>query len=648
MKCPHCGKWNSVSLPHCFYCGMPLPDEPGASLSDAPAWRAELQEDKGKAYIRVDEAGEADDATDPREQLAREMADLKTRKLQGEKRQRELRYNAASRGIAPSARTVRTTSNRSTFFSINDNPESTLRPVDPALIEEGEVRADARLIHAQKYRPVGQSQLVRVHGGSAEGQPQEGYAGAPGEPSVYDGYADISSYMPLDDRAADYGHSSRRTPVARPRHRFGLRRFLRALIVLGSLCALIWIGWKVVLPILSASRKDEKPKATVTSTIRNDLAAHTVTIPGEDGQRITIRELRTSAIVSGGVAIFDIPDHIWYDEYEAVLQETMTVTLTPYLLTASGKQAPMEPIRYDIDVPLSPIELSLPDNPYKVVSTAMYTITLFVREGSTLHINGQNYSDLVGTENGKVSYNATVQPIGENVFEFVVRSQYCRENRLTVTLYREKQDIPLDLSTDTSTRSTDSVMTIRATTLPGAVVKVLSPYTDLNITETDTTGSFSFKAIFDAIGDNTIVITADYPGKKTTRLEYVVNYVPSIDVYSRKAWDIVTQYTDLMGNIDLRKKQSQIYVCKGTITSIETTKPQRAFMNCGTDESPVIIYVENASRTTWEEGKQYRLYGDAYGMYSSRPWLIVRYTYGLDEVARAPASPLWRRLAGRN
>ena len=69
------------------------------------------------------------------------------------------------------------------------------------------------------------------------------------------------------------------------------------------------------------------------------------------------------------------------------------------------------------------------------------------------------------------------------------------------------------------------------------------------------------------------------------------------------------------------------------ITAIDTTKPQRAFMNVGTEESPLIIYVENSSKTTWEVGKSYRLYGDAYGMYDSKPWLVVRYTYGLNEVA---------------
>ena len=153
----------------------------------------------------------------------------------------------------------------------------------------------------------------------------------------------------------------------------------------------------------------------------------------------------------------------------------------------------------------------------------------------------------------------------------------------------------------------------------------------MNITNTDKDGSFSFQGVFDHIGNNTITITADYQNRKTTKVDHVVYYVPSIDEYSRKAWDIVTEYTDLMNNLDLRKKKTQIYVCKGVITSIETTKPQRAYMECGTAESPVTIFVENSSRTTWVEGESYRLYADAFGMYNSKPWLVVRYTYTKDE-----------------
>lgn len=637
MKCPNCGKWNQASLPHCMYCGQELPND-AYGADGVPAWQIELDDkSKAKTYIRVDESGQVETTMDPRDTLSVEMAELKKRKLSGEERQRALRQQAAQRGLAPSGRTVRTTSNRSTFFSAYDNPDTSLRPVAPELVdEETQVQPNARQVYPEKYRV--------TYSGDAEDEVY-GYGNTrrlvniqrPGEDeAIYDGFHDTSAYLPSYANQDEYENSLRMKGMnqnRRPR-RHSMRRFFRALTIIGCLGLAAWLVVAFVVPVFTSQKDQDKPVAIVTPTIRDDLAAHTVIIPGEEGQRITIRELRTSAIVTGGYATFDIPDHIWYDDYEDYLQETMPITLTPFVITDTGKQKPLEAIHYEIDIPLSPIELSTPDSPYQVVSTAMYNIVFYVREGSTVLINDEDYSDLVNTEGGKVNYNATVQPIGENTFHIVVRSQYCRENSMTVTLYREKQSIPLDLASDIATSTSKNYMTVRGTTLPGAVVKVLSPYVDLDITNTPTDGSFSFKANFDKIGNNTIIITVDYPGKETTRVEHTVYYVPNIDDYSRKAWDIATQYTDLMENLDARKARSQIYVCKGVITSIDTTKPQRAFMNVGTEESPLMIYVENSSKTTWEVGKSYRLYGDAYGMYDSKPWLVVRYTYGLNETAR--------------
>ena len=627
-------------MPHCVFCGAELPND-AYGVGGVPAWQLELQDkEKPKSYIRVDDTGDVETTDDPRDSLASEMVDLKTRKISGEQEQRRLRAEAAKRGMAPSGRSVRTTSNRGTFFSVEDDPKTTLRPVAPELVEESDVEPDARRVFPTRYRTTysGQNEDELYGYGNTRRivniqKPDE-------DEPIYDGYHDTSAYLPIHANQDEFENSMRlRAGVTHKPRKHSARRMLNLLLIVGLTALATWLVIAVLIPMIQAGQKTDGPVATVTPTIRDDLAAHTVTIPGQDGQRITIRELRTSAIVTGGIATFDILDHIWYDEYEDYADETMSVTLTPFILSDSGKREPLPTITYDIDIPLSPIELDTPDSPYDVVSTAMYNIVFYVREGSTVTINGENYSDLVNTEGGKVSYNATVQPIGENNFEIVVRSQYCRENSTTITLYREKQEIPLDLASDIASRSTDdsATMTVRASTLPGAVVKVLSPYTDLDITDTAADGSFSFKAVFDHIGDNTIIITADYPGKKTTRVEHTVYYVPNIDIYSRKAWDIVTQYTDLMDNIELRKAKSQIYLCKGVITSIETTKPQLAFMNVGTEESPLMVYVENSSRTTWEEGTSYRLYGDAYGMYDSKPWLIVRYTYGLNESARAPA-----------
>ena len=631
MKCPNCGKWNQASLPHCIYCGQELPND-AYGPQGVPAWQLELEDrDRKNTYVRVDETGEQETTNDPRDTLASEMADLKSRKLMGEQKQRMLREEAARRGMAPSGRTVRTTSNRGTFFSAYDDPDTALRPVAPELVEEGEVAPDARRVVPVKYRTTYSSS-----------QPEDevyGYGNTrrivniqhPDESeTVYDGYHDTSAYLPAFANQDEYENSMRLKNAAlsrKPRRHSG-RRILRFLVLLGMLGVAGWLAVAFVIPMLTADQNVDERTAVVIPTIRDDMAAHTVTIPGEDGQRITIRELRTSAIVTGGVATFDILDHVWYDNYEDYLQDTMTVTLTPYVITDSGKQQALEPIHYEIDIPLSPIELSTPDSPYQVVSTALYNIVFYVREGSTVTINGEDYSDLVNTEGGKVSYNATVQPIGENNFEIRVRSQYCRENTLTVTLYREKQEIPLDLASDIASTNDDGFMTVRGTTLPGAVVKVLSPYSDLDITNTAVDGSFSFVAKFDKIGVNTIIITADYPGKATTRVEHNVTYVPNVDIYSRKAWSMKDMYTNYMDNLSTRVANQQIYICqKAIVTSIETTKPQRAFVNVGTEESPMLVYVENGSRTTWEVGKCYDLYGDAYGMYDSKPWLIVRYTY---------------------
>ena len=631
MKCPNCGKWNQASLPHCIYCGQELPND-AYGPQGVPAWQLELEDrDRKNTYVRVDETGEQETTNDPRDTLASEMADLKSRKIMGEQKQRMLREEAARRGMAPSGRTVRTTSNRGTFFSAYDDPDTALRPVAPELVEEGEVAPDARRVVPVKYRTTYSSS-----------QPEDevyGYGNTrrivniqhPDESeTVYDGYHDTSAYLPSFANQDEYENSMRLKNAAlsrKPRRHSG-RRILRFLVLLGMLGVAGWLAVAFVIPMLTADQNVDERTAVVIPTIRDDMAAHTVTIPGEDGQRITIRELRTSAIVTGGIATFDILDHVWYDNYEDYLQDTMTVTLTPYVITDSGKQQALEPIHYEIDIPLSPIELSTPDSPYQVVSTALYNIVFYVREGSTVTINGEDYSDLVNTEGGKVSYNATVQPIGENNFEIRVRSQYCRENTLTVTLYREKQEIPLDLASDIASTNDDGFMTVRGTTLPGAVVKVLSPYSDLDITNTAVDGSFSFVAKFDKIGVNTIIITADYPGKATTRVEHNVTYVPNVDIYSRKAWSMKDMYTNYMDNLSTRVANQQIYICqKAIVTSIETTKPQRAFVNVGTEESPMLVYVENGSRTTWEVGKCYDLYGDAYGMYDSKPWLIVRYTY---------------------
>ncbi len=360
----------------------------------------------------------------------------------------------------------------------------------------------------------------------------------------------------------------------------------------------------------------------------DDLASHTILIPGEDGQQIYIRELHASYVVSDGFATVQVADHTWYDNYEGTLEETMDVTLTPFLKTAAGRQTPLDPITYTIFIPLSPVTLDSPDSLRTVVATTMSTIQITVRPGSRVTVNGVDCSDTVSSETGVMSYNATVQPIGDNVFNIVVRSQYCRDNSIRVTLYRAPQEIPLDLAVGTYGTTYQKVMKVSATTLPGAYVEVTSPYSDLDITHLDSTGKFSFNAVFDHIGNNTISITASYPGKKPSQVEHTVYYVPPANEYTVKAWPLSAEgYSELLSNMAVRSSYGQVYVVTGVVQYSVSEKPQMVVINTSEDGKSQPVLVQNYSRTTWQVGQYYRLYADAYSTYNSMPWLNARYTY---------------------
>jgi hypothetical protein len=351
-------------------------------------------------------------------------------------------------------------------------------------------------------------------------------------------------------------------------------------------------------------------------------------IPGTDGSVIYVRELHASYEVSEGFATIEIPDHIWYDNLDGSLDETMDVTLTPFLKSSSGRQTPMDPIHYTIVIPLSPLELETPDTTRKTVSTSMSTIKIVVRPGSRVTVNGKDCSDTVSSQTGEMTYNATVQPKGDNEYKITVRSQYCRDNTITVVFYRAKQDIPLDLDVSTYGTTDKKVMKVSATTLPGAYVEVLTPYTDLNITDLDKNGKFTFNAVFDKIGDNTITIKASYPGKAPSQVDHVVYYLPPADEYTVKAWPLTADgYAELLSNMTVRAARSQVYVVKGVVQYTVSEKPQKVVINTSDDGKSQPVLVENYTKTKWEVGKYYRIYADAFSTYANMPWLNARYTY---------------------
>ena len=589
MKCPECGQWNRASMPHCIRCGAPLNIDEASRIG----WKDTLRDSGAStAYLRADEFGQTDDTPDSRDVLAREMQDLKVRKRRGAALQKQMMSETAS---PVSAETI-----------VQEGSEDALLTRTIVVPTVSETEKTARIESEARHR-------VRFMDDT----------GTFIEPRTYDpllpDYPRSSSPVSESSVRPFSGQSAQ---DKRKRH----RRNLQIMAVVLMLGIIGFLGYRVLRG--QSYTGDNTTNAIITATMQNDLAAHTILIPGENGQTIYIRELHASYMVVDGFASIEIPDHTWYDNLEGTLEETMDVTLSPFLKSSSGRQVPMAPITYTITIPLSPITLDTPDSKRITVSTTMSTIKIIVRPGSRVTINGNDYSDTVSSQTGELSYNATVQPIGDNVFDFVVRSQYCRDNTLQVVLYRAPQEIPLDLAVGTYGTTDQKIMKVTATTLPGAYVSVSTPHSDLNISELDSTGKFTFNAIFNKIGDNTISITASYPGKKPSTVDHTVYYLPPASEYTVKAWPLsAAGYSELLSNLSVRAANSQVYVVKGVVQYVVSEKPQMVVIMTSDDGKSQPVLVENYTKIKWQVGEYYRIYADAYSSYNNMPWLNARYTY---------------------
>ena len=394
-------------------------------------------------------------------------------------------------------------------------------------------------------------------------------------------------------------------------------------------------------------RQDNETNIVVSETTVDGMPAHTLTIYGKENATVYLREMQSTYVIADGKVEVTVPDYMWYDTESStyatpVETDTMDVTITPFIrYSQEGDQYQLDPIEYTVDVPLSPIYLLKPTTMHAEVGVSIFEVSINVQKGSTVIIDGTNVSTLI-RETGNVSKNVQVLPVGDNTISISVKSKYCRENKMEVTLYRAPQEIPLELDAtvlvewnyepitnekyETATEEERAKMqrpSISGTTLPGATITVEFPHENLKVDPV--TGSFSFTPLFSKLGNNDVVIRASYEGKADSVITHTVYYMPNADIYTRRAWDLDAQYTDLINYINIRK--GTIYTGTGTVERIISTTPQMAIMNIGNDTFEKLVMIENSSKTTWEVGTKYKIYGDAYGLYDNMPRLTVRYTY---------------------
>ena len=353
---------------------------------------------------------------------------------------------------------------------------------------------------------------------------------------------------------------------------------------------------------------------------------HVVTFFGDDGDMIYIEELKRSYLVVGGEARVEIADSYWFETASEEVQSA-DIALTPIqTFVGCGKQL-LPVVRFSVDVPVSPLKIISPAEDQGPVLSAEYQIEFEVVPGSTVLVDSVDVTDLVSSL-GEVSVNVAVYPHGDNPISILVKTPHHKETRADVVLYRQPMEIDLAVAINTSKTSVLDAMSIRGTVDPKAKVSVDTAYQEGSLTQ-DADGDFSFIAMFDHIGYNTVTFRASQEGKEDSIISFQVYYLPTLNEYSRKAWAMdykqLTQCWDIWAG--------RIFKCSGTVAAVLETEPQQILvLDVSSDGSGKYIVIENLSNlSVTEPGGKYDFYADVSGTrreYNGKnyPYLIGRYS----------------------
>lgn len=668
MKCPHCGAWNAAYLPRCTRCAAPLENNTQKQLS----WEESMHKKKPSLQIvQFDEddhspvvpAADPNEAFDPDDlapaSLTDEMEALSQRRQEGTRRIEQMKHQAARvRHSIQEAQIIRPVPEADDLPGTYDGDSVVIRRRQTR--RQAEYTADLAQEEAQTPEYTQRHDDYGYYADQDE-RPLTYVDDDENAPIYYDGYTPEGSeqdaatddeYMPRRVQTLHAREDARESFHSGRRKKNRVVRFLLTFVLVIACCALVGVGGifaarQFVLNQGMQLRESNETRVEVTETTIDGLPAHTMTIYGKENATIYLREMQSSYVIADGKVEVTVPDYMWYDTESStyatpVETDTMDVSVTPFIrYSQEGDQFQLDPIQFTVDVPLSPIHLLNPSTARAEVGVSIYEVRINVPLGSTVVIDGTNVSTLI-RDTGNVSKNVQVLPVGDNTISISVKSKYCRENKMEVTLYREPQEIPLELDAtvlvewnyepiteEKYANATDEERalmqrpSISGTTLPGAQISVEFPH--YNLEHDMTTGRFSFIPLFSALGNNDVVIRASYEDKKDSVITHTVYYMPNADIYTRRAWDLEAQYTDLINYISIRK--GTIYTGTGTIERIISTAPQMAIMNIGDSTFEKLVLLENSSKTTWEVGQKYRIYGDVYGLYDAMPRLTVRYTY---------------------
>lgn len=346
-------------------------------------------------------------------------------------------------------------------------------------------------------------------------------------------------------------------------------------------------------------------------TMDDGRAGHSITYYGNDGDRIFFEDLKKTVMFSGNVAQIEIPDSYWFGS-SVEENESADVSIAATVFYENGDKRRLPALEFTVQAPESPLVMISPKQDDLSVNTSIYPLEAEVVPGSKVTVNGKDVTDIVD-RSGLLSVNVNVFPVGDNTYTVIVKTPDHRETRKDITIYRAEMEIAVELDSNTPTESNTNIVTISGKCDPGAIITVDTDHVENSVTQNDASGAFSFIAELSVIGDNVVRFRASEPGKADSVISLTINYLPTLDEYSRKAWAM--DYTSLYRLFE--QWMGRIFLCEGEVVDvIHDGDVQYVIMDVSTEGDPQLLVLENLSSIgTPSRGKEYSAYADVSGRY---------------------------------
>jgi hypothetical protein len=375
---------------------------------------------------------------------------------------------------------------------------------------------------------------------------------------------------------------------------------------------------------LIAQKRNTTPmqEPRVDKAIIDGESWHRITFYGQDGDMVLVDNPKRSIAIQNGKAELLLNDQGYIPD--DLVKDKVTVSLEATIISPDGKETKITIRPYDIEVPLAPLKIVLPQEQTVSTYNDSILVKIKVTPGSArVMIGGTNVTDNVSAD-GYASATVKLTANTINSIQISVATAKYRKNVYDLKVERPVMEVPIRLDDATKSSTSGNTVTISGSTDPGVEIT-----TDAKVNgkiDVKASGIFSFTAVLKRWGYNDITITAKTANGRTSKLVHTVNHVPELGSYTSHAQ--VLDYNYLLSTVD--GQIGRVYMIEGLVVKkLESDVSDYYQFNIGKPGETKLLVVEYTKEAGLKQNQFYQLFADVTGSFDNFPVLTVRFLNAL-------------------